>query len=208
MTPLPLIPSGVLNESFGLLIAVISGIGFGFFLERGGLGNSKKLMGQFYLYDMTVFKFMFTVILTAMVGIYLLSKVGVLDLEQVGFVPTYPWSAMIGGLLLGVGFVVSGYCPGTCVVGAAVGRIDAMLVMLGMLVGSFVYAWISPLVAGFANAGGMGKQTLYGYFELPYGWLVLAIVLVALGGFWGATVIEKKFAAGGATVIEKKFAGK
>jgi hypothetical protein len=204
----PLIPSGVLSESYGLLIAVISGIGFGFFLERAGLGNSKKMMGQFYLYDMTVFKFMFTAISTTLAAIYLISKFGVLDLEKVGFVPTYPLSAMIGGLLLGAGFVVSGYCPGTSVVGAAVGRIDAMLVMLGMLLGSFVYAWISPLVLGLANAGGMGKQTVYGYFGLPYEWIVVAIVLVALGGFWGANVIQRKFATGGATVVENKFAAK
>jgi hypothetical protein len=200
----PLIPSGVLSDHYGLLFALISGIAFGFFLEGAGLGNSKKLIGQFFLYDMTVFKFMFTGIATATVEIYLLAKFGVLDIEKIGFVPTYPLSALIGGILLGVGFIVSGYCPGTCFAGAATGRSDAVAVILGMIFGGFVYAWISPFVLELTNAGGMGKQTVYEYFGVSYGWLVVAIVLMALGGFWGATLIQRKLSAGSATVIENK----
>ena len=100
------------------------GIGFGFFLERAGFGSARKLVSQFYLDDLAVFKVMFTAIVTAMLGVTYLGWMGVLDLSLVFMTPTYLWPMVVGGLVLGVGFVVGGYCPGTSVVGQVTGRID------------------------------------------------------------------------------------
>ena len=109
----PFILNDVISVDSSLWLAILIGIGMGFFLERAGFGSAKKLAAQFFLYDMTVFKVMFIAIVTAMVGIFLLSSTGFLDLDQVSMVGTFVWPQVIGGLILGVGFVVGGYCPGT-----------------------------------------------------------------------------------------------
>jgi len=102
-----------------LAAAVIIGIAFGWTLERAGLGSAPKLAGQFYLTDFTVFKVMFSAIVTAMLGAFWLSRLGVLDLSRVYVPETYLLPQLAGGLLFGVGFVVACLCPGTSCVAAA-----------------------------------------------------------------------------------------
>jgi hypothetical protein len=101
--------SGVLDPSYTLPISLLIGIGFGFFLERAGFGSARKLVAQFYLTDLAVFKVMFTGIVTAMVGIVVLNRVGFLDVEELPLIGTYLVPMIAGGLILGVGFVVGGY---------------------------------------------------------------------------------------------------
>ena len=93
---------------FGLI-----GFGFGFVLEISGFGNSKKLAAQFYFKDLTVLKVMFTAIVTAMVLLFLSVGLGILDFNLVWVNPTYLWPGIVGGLIMGVGFIVGGFCPGT-----------------------------------------------------------------------------------------------
>ena len=112
----PLLNNGLISLDFGLVLAVVIGAGFGFVLERAGFGSSRKLAAQFYLYDMTVFKVMFTAIITAMVGLFGLVKLGFLNLDAMYINPTFLWPQLAGGLLLGAGFIISGYCPGTSIV--------------------------------------------------------------------------------------------
>lgn len=97
------------SEVTGLFIALIIGFGFGFILERGGLADSRKLAAQFYFRDLTVFKVMFTAIVVAMVGLLLLSSIGVMDGDMIHINPTYLWPGIIGGLVMGIGFVIGGY---------------------------------------------------------------------------------------------------
>ena len=111
----PFFPEGDL----GLLAALLLGVCFGFLLERGGLGNPHKLTGIFYLRDFAVPRVMFTAIVVASVGLYLLSDLELLDIGQVSIVPTFFWPQIVGGLIFGAGFVVSGYCPGTALAGLA-----------------------------------------------------------------------------------------
>src|SRR5512139_1709715 len=106
----PFFKYGLFGDETSLLVAFVLGIGFGFFLERAGFGSARKLVGQFYLYDMAVFKVMFSAIVTAMLGVTYLGWMGVLDLELVYLTPTYLLPQVVGGLLLGVGFVIGGYC--------------------------------------------------------------------------------------------------
>lgn len=191
----PFFKYGLFGESLSLVVAFLVGIGFGFFLERAGFGSSRKLAAQFYFTDMTVFKVMFTAIVTAMLGVYYLSVFGVMDLSLVYLTPTFLVPQIVGGLVLGAGFVVGGYCPGTACVGVATGRIDALVLFVGIFAGIFGFNELYPLVSGFYNSTDMGQLTLPQVTGLPYGLLVFAVVLMALGGFAGAEWVEKRMAS-------------
>ncbi len=190
----PFYVMGLFGDEASLAFAFLIGIGFGFFLERAGFGSARKLVAQFYLTDLAVFKVMFTAILTALIGTTLLSWAGVLDLSLVYLVPTYWVAQVVGGLLLGVGFVVGGYCPGTSVVSMASGRIDGLVFVVGFAAGTLGFALAFPLLAGLYTAGELGEKTLPEALGLPHGVLVLGVVLVALGGFRGATWVERRMA--------------
>lgn len=190
----PFVPNEVISADYSLLLAIIIGFGMGFFLERAGFGSAKKMVSQFYLHDMTVFKVMFTAIVTAMAGIYLLSSTGFLDMSKIGMVGTFVWPQVIGGLILGIGFVVGGYCPGTSAVASATGKMDAMVFAGGILAGMLLFGEFYPSLQVFVDSSPLGEQTLYGFFNIPYGVVVLLVIVMAGGGFWGATVLEKKFA--------------
>jgi len=189
----PFFKYGAFGDETSLVVAFVIGIGFGFFLERAGFGSARKLVSQFYLNDLAVFKVMFTAIVTAMLGATYLSWMGLLDLSLVYLTPTYLWPQIAGGLVLGVGFVVGGYCPGTSVASAATGRLDGMAFVLGLPVGTWVFAEVFPYISRFYESGSLGTVTLPEVFGLPYGVVVFAVVLMALGGFAGAAWIEKKF---------------
>ncbi len=191
----PLYKYGLFGDEASLLVAFLVGIGFGFFLERAGFGSARKLVAQFYLTDLAVFKVMFTAIVTAMLGVTYLGWMGVLDLGQVYLVPTYVWPQIVGGLVLGVGFVVGGYCPGTSVAAMATGKIDGLVYALGVAGGSLVFAEGFSFLKGFYAAGGMGSLTLPQAFHLPYGLVVFLVVLMALVGFAAAGAVERRFGA-------------
>jgi len=181
---------------FSLVIAFIIGIGFGFALERGGFGNARILAAQFYFYNMRVLKVMFTAIVTAMLGLFYLTWIGWLDLSLVYLTDTYVLPQIIGGLLLGIGFVIGGYCPGTSVVSAATGRYDGMVYLLGMFFGIFVFGEIFPLIEEFYNSTPMGKVTLPEFLGLSHGIVVFLVVMMALAAFaaaeWSEKVMTKK----------------
>ena len=186
----PFYKLGAFGDEASLIVAFLIGIGFGFFLERAGFGSARKLVSQFYLDDLSVFKVMFTAIVTAMLGVTYLAWTGVLDLSLVYLVPTYWVAQVVGGLLLGVGFVVGGYCPGTSIVSTATGKIDGLVFVLGFAAGTLAFAVSFPLVKGLYLAGEAGTKTLPQITGLPYGALVFAVVLMAIGGFAGAAWVE------------------
>lgn len=190
----PFYKLGMFGDDASLAAALLLGLGFGFFLERAGFGSARKLTAQFYFTDMSVLKVMFTAIVTAMVGVWALSAIGWLDLSKVYLTPTFLLPQAIGGLVFGVGFIVGGYCPGTCVAGMATGRVDAGVFALGMLAGIAAFSeTFDALFAGWAEATPLGALTLPKAFGLPYGALVLAIVLGALGAFVLAERVESAF---------------
>ena len=95
-------------------------------------------------------------------------------------------------LLLGVGFVVGGYCPGTSIVALSTGRLDAVAFLAGITVGIFVFGELYPALESFVNADALGRVTLPEFFGLDTGKVVFAVVLMALLGFWGSSVLERK----------------
>jgi len=187
----PLYKYGFFGDEMSLLVAFVLGIGFGFFLERAGFGSARKLAAQFYLYDMSVFKVMFTAIVTAMLGVTYLGWIGWLDLGQVYLVPTFLRPQILGGLVLGVGFVIGGYCPGTSVASLATGRIDGLVYAFGIFAGTFAYAEVYPAIKDFVNSDAMGQVTLPEVLDVPWGLVVFAVVIIAVVGFWGATAVER-----------------
>jgi hypothetical protein len=191
----PFLKYGLFGSEASLVLAFVLGIGFGFFLERAGFGSARKLVSQFYLDDLAVFKVMFTAIVTAMLGVTYLSWMGILDLSQVYLVPTYLLPQVIGGLVLGVGFVVGGYCPGTAIAATATGRLDGLFYGLGVYGGTLLFAEAYPWVRALHQATPVGQTTIPQYFGLPFGLVVFAVVLMALGGFAGAGWVERKMAA-------------
>jgi hypothetical protein len=187
----PFFKFGLFGDYVSLIVAFVIGIGFGFFLERAGFGSARVLAAQFYFTDMRVFKVMFSAIVTAMIGLTYLSWIGFLDLALVYSTPTYLLPQLTGGALLGVGFVIGGYCPGTSAVSVATGRYDGMVYLAGILFGTFIFGETFPLLEGFYTSTPMGTITLPEILHLPYGMVVFAVVLMAIGGFAGATRVER-----------------
>jgi hypothetical protein len=177
-----------------LAVALVLGFFFGFFLERAGFGSSRKLSAVFYLYDMAVLKVMFSAIVTAAIGLWLLAAIGWLDLAELYLVPTFVLPQFVGGLVLGAGFVIGGYCPGTSVAGMATGRIDAMVYALGMLAGLAAYAEAYPAIEAWTKTTALGEATWPELLGVPRGLIVAAVAALAAVTFWGATRIEKAFA--------------
>lgn len=167
----------VLSQNASLLSAVIIGIFFGLFLERGGLGDPHKLTGVFYLTDFTVPKVMFTAIVVAAAGLYALSDVGLLDIGRVWIVPTYFWPQIVGGAIFGAGFVICGYCPGTAVTGFASGRLDALVTMAGIAAGSLLFAVLYPGIEVFYGSSPVKKAVLPVVFKMGH-WPVIALLAV------------------------------
>ena len=179
----------------GLTAAVAIGVAFGWFLERGGLGNARKLAGQFYLTDMTVLKVMFTAIVTAMLGLFWLAWIGLLDLSRVYVPETFILPQVLGGVVFGAGFVLAGLCPGTSCVAAATGRRDGIAVVAGMLAGVFVFAEAYPLLRGLYESGSRGSLTLPQAFGISHGAVVFAVAVMAIGAFRIAEWFEQRAGA-------------
>jgi hypothetical protein len=191
----PLYKFGAFGDETSLIVAFLIGIGFGWFLERAGFGNARKLMAQFYLTDMAVFKVMFTAVVTAMLGITYLAWIGWLDLSLVYYVPTFWVTAILGGLLMGVGFVIGGYCPGTSVVSMATGRLDGLVYVGGFTAGTLGFAVGYPLFKDLLSMGDLGVLTLPEVTGISWGIVAFGVVLMAVGGFAGATWVEGWMAA-------------
>ncbi len=170
----------VLSDTVNLAMAVVIGLFFGFFLERGGMGNPHRLTGVFYRTDFAVPKMMFSAILVAATGLCLLSDLKVLDMSRVWIIPTFLWPQLVGGALFGLGYLVSGYCPGTAVVGLASGRLDALVTMAGMGSGTLLFSAFYPELEGFYKTGDMGTSTLPGLLNVDH-WALLALAYVLAG---------------------------
>jgi len=184
------------SEEFRLLTGLFVGFLFGFVLERAGFGNARKLAGQFYLNDMTVFKVMFTAILVAMVGLFGLQAVGLADMSLMWINPTFLPAQAVGGFLLGIGFIMSGLCPGTSVVSMVSGRIDAWVTFAGIFVGIALFTltvdWVPGLLSLY-HAGSGEVSQLPQLLGVPALGLVLLVVVGATAAFVGAEKVERIF---------------
>lgn len=176
-----------------LAIALVLGVGFGFALERAGFGSARKLTAVFYLYDMAVTKVMFTAVVTTLVGLAVLSGLGLFDMSEVYLEQTNWTAQIVGGAIFGAGFVVGGYCPGTSMAALATGRKDGMLFALGMLAGVWAYAEFTPGLDEWYKATSSGVITLPQATGIAMGWWALIFVAVLAFASWGMAKLEKRF---------------
>jgi uncharacterized membrane protein YedE/YeeE len=188
----PLYEYGLFGDGASLIVALVVGFFFGLFLERGGLGNPHKLTGVFYFKDFTVPKVMFTAMLVASSGLYLIGDLKLLDMTRLWIVPTFFWPQMAGGFLFGLGYLVAGYCPGTAVAGLGGGRLDALVTIFGMIVGSLLFAVVYPALEHFYMSSGLGTVTLPGVLGVNH-WIVIAVVVLMAGMmFYSMERFERK----------------
>ncbi len=189
----PLYKFGWFDFGYSLQMAGLIGFLFGFVLERAGFGNVRKLTAIFYLRDFSVLKVMFTSIVVCLLGLLYFSVFGWIDLSRVYLLPTYIWPQIVGGLVLGVGFVMGGYCPTTSVVATVSGKLDALVFIGGMMLGSLFFAEIFPLIEGFYSAGDMGSIRISDVLGINSGIVALLISLMAVGAYWFVEKVEQRF---------------
>jgi hypothetical protein len=183
-----------LPEWLDLLIALFIGIGFGFALEQAGFSSSRKLAGMFYGYDTTVIKVFFTAAIVALVGSQFLSYFGLLDLNQVYVNEFYVTASIVGGIIMGAGFIMGGFCPGTGLSALSIGKIDAMVFFVGGLTGAFLFAETYPLIQTMANGAYKGPVKINELMGISPGLFSFILIIVAVAMFWVAEFAEKKFA--------------
>jgi len=158
-----------------LLYGVITGILFGFLLQKARVIRYDKQLGALRLIDMTIVKFMLSTILVAMVGTYLLKDLGLVKLS---IKPTILGVVILGGLIFGIGWAFLGYCPGTSLGALGEGRYDAIWGILGMLVGAGLYAEAYPVMKETVlKWGDFGKITLPEILGVNH-WILILIFLI------------------------------
>jgi hypothetical protein len=187
----PFVPD-LISDQLNLVVALFLGIGFGFVLEQAGFSSSRRLAGVFYGYDFTVLRVFFTAAVTAMSGILLLGYAGLLDTDIIFVNPLWLLPAIVGGVIMGLGFILGGYCPGTSVCAAAIGKIDAMFFVLGGLVGIFVFGELFPLYDQFYASTSLGAIKIFDSLGISQGLFAFLLIAIAVGAFAITTLIERR----------------
>ncbi len=187
----PLVPD-IISNDLNFIVALIIGILFGAILEQAGFSTSKKLVGLFYGYDFTVLRVFFTAGVVAMIGVLALVHFGYLDMNLVYINPTFLWSAIVGGLIMGLGFVVGGFCPGTSVCAASIGKIDAMIFVAGSAIGVFIFAEAYPIFEPLYKAANLGSPQIFETLGMSQSLFAFLLAVVALTAFWAVSIIENK----------------
>ena len=197
----PFVPE-LISDQLNLVVALVLGIAFGAVLEQAGFSSSRRLAGVFYGYDFTVLRVFFTATVTAMSGVLLLGYFGLLDTEAIFVNPTWLVPTIVGGIIMGIGFILGGYCPGTSVCAAAIGKIDAMFFIGGGILGIFIYGELFPLYNNFYDSTSLGPIKVFDSLGMSQGWFAFLLIAIAVGAFAITTLIEKKVNKSSAPSLE------
>jgi len=189
MAPLDL--TGTFGVTGSYLVYIGIGFCFGFILESSGFGDSRRLAAQFYFSELRVLKVMFTAIVVAMLLVFWASALGLLDYDVLMVKHTWLWPGIVGGLIMGVGFILGGYCPGTSLVSTATLKIDGMFFLFGHIVGVLAFGETVGYFYEFWNSSYLGRFTLPELFGLETGVVVLLVVCLALAMFLGFGWIQR-----------------
>jgi uncharacterized membrane protein YedE/YeeE len=161
---LPLLKNGFISNEANLFFAVVLGFAFGFVLERTGFTRSQLIADTFYFKNIAVPKIMGVTVITTTTWFILFAYMGWIDLNALFTPTTYIWPYVLGGLLFGIGMVMAGYCPGTAVAGLGTGKSDALVFILGLFLGMFVYFIAYPYIDTFASSSNLGVLKLHDLF--------------------------------------------
>lgn len=180
------------SDEWSFVIALVVGVAFGFILESAGFSSSRKLAGVFYGYDFVVLQVFFTAAITAAIGLLFFEYFGWIDLSDIWVNRYYTDSAILGGAIMGVGFVLGGFCPGTSACASAIGKIDAMLYLGGFIIGVILFDAFYPLYSGFYKAGNQGPIKIYESLGMNREIFLLLFVLFAIVSFVATAYIQKR----------------
>jgi uncharacterized membrane protein YedE/YeeE len=189
----PLIKNGIISDGVNTVCAVLIGILFGYALQRSGFTNSKKIASTFYMKDVDVPIVMFTAIITASIGLWGLSLLGLIDLGNFYFLPSYLLPMVVGGFIFGIGMAMGGFCPGTSIASMVTGKIDAMVFVGGFLLGSLLFGDLYSVWEKLYNADARGVWRLDQLFNINIGLAVLLIALLGVFGSIGMRKLQYKF---------------
>ena len=190
MAPFDLVALFGTEGSYLIYLAI--GFVFGFILESSGFGDSRLLAAQFYFRKLSVLKVMFTAIVVAMILIFWSTALGWLDYDEIWVKPTYLWPGIAGGMIMGVGFILGGYCPGTSLVSVATLKLDGLFFFLGHITGIIIFGETVEFISTFWNSGYLGFFTLPELFNLETGIVVFLVTCMALAMFVGFEWLRSK----------------
>lgn len=188
----PLIPNGIIPQEWDFVIAILIGIIFGYVLEASGFSSSRKLAGVFYGYDFVVLKVFFTAALVSVIGVYYMDYLGWLNVSQLYVHPTYLWGAIVGGIIMGLGFVMGGFCPGTSLCAVAIGKIDAMAYVAGIMIGIFMFSEFFSFLQPYFDSSYLGHITVVDTLGISPYWFIFLFSLLAIVSFYVADLVRKK----------------
>ncbi len=193
----PLIPNGIIPEDWNYIIAILIGFAFGYILEASGFSSSRKLAGVFYGYDFAVLKVFFTAAVVAVIGLYYMDYLNWVDITQLYVHPTFLWAAIIGGMIMGVGFLAGGFCPGTSLCAVAIGKIDGMVYTIGLMIGIFIFSESFINLEPLFESSNLGHITLVDSLGFSPYWIIFVFTIIALIAFafsdWLRRRVKKVF---------------
>ncbi len=198
----PLIPLEMIPAGWDFVIALLLGIAFGFILEASGFSSSRNITGVFYGYNFVVLRVFFTAVIVCMIGLQYFDYFGWIDLNLIYVLPTYLSPMIVGAIIMGFGFLLGGFCPGTSYTGIAIGKIDAIVFTLGLFLGIFLFSEFFPLFEQFYTQGDMGHITIGEFFGISNSLVTFIMVVVAVVAFYVTWLIEKRVRK---TITEYKF---
>ena len=189
----PLAKQGIITVTQNSLLAFALGVGFGFVLQRSGFTDSRKIAGVFYLKDLDVPVVMFAAIITGMLCLWGLVALGLIELSQFYFVPTFVMPMVVGGFLMGIGMVNGGYCPGTAAAATVIGRLDALAVLIGILIGDLIFANFFDLWRDFFFSSRLEESRIDQFFGIGLGTAIVLVIVFALGMITTLRVLKRYF---------------
>lgn len=188
----PLIPNEIIDPAWNNVLALLLGMAFGFVLEASGFSSSRKIMGTFFGYDFVVLRVFFTAAITAMVGIFYFDYLGILDFSMLYIHPTYITSAIIGGVVMGLGFSFGGYCPGTSYCAVAIGKIDALVFSIGLFFGIFVFSEVYPLIENMYLNQSLGPVKVFESLGISGELFIFLLILAAVAIFAVTSYLQQR----------------
>lgn len=178
-----------------LALGLITGVGFGFALQRAGFSRCNLVQRGLWLRDFTMLKVMLTAIIVGLVGAHLLATVAP-ELAHFKVKPLYLYGVVAGGLIFGVGMSLAGYCPGTAMIGLGSGIGEGLLAVAGGLLGAAAFIFAFPALKPiFFEPADFGKLTIPGVLGLPALPTALIFAAILAAAIWRLTRLEQSAAA-------------